>query len=274
MKRLFWLSLAAAALALAIGLPLAAQGRANGGRGAATQPAAAASPTPRHWYSVNVVTVKRESVEEWREFTRTQTIPMQQRGGVKSRDTYQSGAPFGDGLTYGIVTPIDKFEDYDKPPLVARMLSGDALRTYQQKNAQLVASNHMFAIQDRAELSIPPASMAKVRGVILSDVTIVGGHAEQYEAYIKNDLLPVLKKGNVLVYSVSRTVFGGNANEYHTAQYFESYGDIDKGPLTVRVLGQAASQALAAKATPHIASLQRTILRYVPELSFAPKPTS
>src|SRR4029078_10179627 len=112
--------------------------------------------------------------------------------------------------------------------LVTRVLSGDALRAYQQKNSQLVASNHMFAIQDRTELSIPPTSTAKIRGMILADVTIVGGHGAQYEAYIKNDLLPVLKRGNVPGYLVSRTVFGGNANEYHTAQLFESYGEIDK----------------------------------------------
>ena len=83
--------------------------------------------TPRTWYAVNVVTVKRETAAERREFQRTHTIPMQQKGGVRLRDTWQSGAPFGEGLTYAIVTSIDKFEDYDKPPLVSRVLSGDAL---------------------------------------------------------------------------------------------------------------------------------------------------
>jgi hypothetical protein len=270
MKRVLLVSLAAAVVVAAIGLRLMAQGG-----GAAGQRGGAASAAPaRHWYSVNVVTVKRETASEWFEFQRTQTIPLQQRGGVKQRDTWQGGAPFGEGLTYAVVTPIEKFEDYDKPPLVQRVLTGDALRAYQQKNASLVASNHMFAVQDRAELSIPPASTAKVRGAILTDVTIVNGHGEQYEAYIKNDLLPVLKRGNVFGYSVSRTVFGGNANEYHTVQYFDSYGEIDKGPITVRVLGQAASLALVGKATPHVASINRTILRYVPELSFAAKPNS
>jgi hypothetical protein len=273
MKGLLRVSMAVAILIVAVGLQLAAQGGARAGqRAASAQPAA--QTTSRAWYSVNVITVKRETANEWRDFQRTQTIPMQQRGGVKQRDTWQGGAPFGDGATFAIVTPIEKFEDYDKPPLVDRMLSGDALRSYQQKNAQLVVSNHMFAIQDRAELSIPPASTAKVRGMILTDVTVVAGHTDQYEAYIKNDLLPVLKKGNVLGYGVSRTVFGGNANDYHTVQYFDSYGDIDKGPLTARVLGQAAAQALAAKATPHIASLSRTIYRYVPELSYARRPNS
>ena len=36
--------------------------------------------------------------------------------------------PFGEGGSFAVLTPIEKFEDYDKPPLVSRMLSGDALQ--------------------------------------------------------------------------------------------------------------------------------------------------
>jgi hypothetical protein len=265
---------AAAAAVLFVGARMGVSASAQ--RSGVGQPAAAAmqQPPPRSWYSVNIVTVKRESVAEWREFQKTQTIPMQQKGGVKQRDTYQSGAPFGDGNTFAIVTPIDKFEDYDKPPLVARVLSGDALQAYQKKNASLTESNRMFAIQDRVELSIAPASTAKIAGIILTDVTVTIGHEQQYEAYLRNDLLPVLKKGNVPGYLVSRTVFGGNASEYHTAQLFESYSDIDKGPVTRRVLGAAGTQALNAKMLAHVSSINRTILRYVPDLSFARRPMS
>lgn len=272
MRRTYLASIAAlAACAVAAVVLIAAGG--GGQRSGGSQPAAG-QPPARGWLSVNMVTVKRESVPEWIEFQRTQTIPMQQRGGVKQRGTWQSGAPFGEGATFAIVTPIEKFEDYDKPPLVQRMLTGDALRAYQVKNAQLTVSNHMFAMQDRQELSINPAANAKVSGMILTDVVVLSGHEQQYEAYIKNDLLPVLKKGNVPGYLVARTVFGGNANEYHTAQFFESYAEIDKGPITRRVLGAEAAAALNAKAMPHVASTNRTIMRYVPDLSFSRRPNS
>jgi hypothetical protein len=270
MKRVLWVVLAAVCVVVTKSLLVEAQG-------AQARPAAQSAPAAqpaRAWYSVNIVTVKRDSVPQWAEFQKTQTIPMQQKGGVKQRDTWQSGAPFGDGNTYAIVTPIDKFEDYDKPPLAARMLQGDALRAYQQKTAALTASNHMFAIQDRAELSMIPASSAKIKGGILTDITVLPGHEAQYEAYIKNEVLPTLKKGNVAGYLVSRTVFGGNAGEYHTLQLFESYGEIDKGPVPTRVLGQAAAQAMTAKVIPHISAVNRTIVRYVPELSYARKPTT
>jgi hypothetical protein len=241
-------------------------------RAQSAKPAQAAAPQ-RSWYSVTVVTLKPDMITEWVEFQKTQTIPMLQRGGVKMRETWQSGAPFGDGFTYALVTPIEKFATYDQPPLPLRVLGTDAGRAYGEKLRRMVSSQRTFAVQDRAELSIMPKADAKIVGAILTDVTIVSGHAEQYEAYVKNDLLPVLKKGNVAGYGVSRTIFGGAANEYHSLQYFDSFAEIDKGPVPLRVLGDAA-QALTAKATPHVASIQRTILRYVPDLSFQPKPSS
>jgi hypothetical protein len=239
------------------------------------QSASSQAAPQRNWYSVTIVTVKPDMMTEWVEFQKTQTIPMQQKGGVKTRDVWQSGAPFGDGFTYGIVTPIDKFATYDQPPLVVRVLGQDGARAYGEKLRRMISSQRTFAVTDRAELSLMPKADAKVVGAILTDVTVVSGHAEQFEAYIKNDYLPVLKKGNVLGYTVSRTTFGGDANEYHTAQYFDSFAEIDKGPVIARVLGGAAqAAALTAKASPHVASMQRTILRYSQDLSFRAKPSS
>ena len=69
-------------------------------------------------------------------------------------------------------------------------------------------------------------------------------------------------------------MFGGNANEYHEVTYLASFADIDKGPAQVRLLNQAERTAMAAKLTPHVEHVERTILRYVPDLSYAPRPGS
>jgi hypothetical protein len=241
------------------------------GRGAAQSATAA---TPRNWYSVTLTTVKPDHVAEWLEIQKSQTIPMQQKGGIKSRDTWQSGAPFGDGNTYGIVTPIDKFATYDMPPMALRIMGDAAGRAYQNKLAAMTLSRRTFAVQDRAELSMPPAPNAKIVAAILADVTIVSGHQQQYEAYLKDDLLPLLKKDKAVGFVVSRTVFGGNANEYHEVTYLASFADIDKGPAQARLLTPTERAAMAAKITPHVAHVERTILRHVPDLSYAARPVS
>jgi hypothetical protein len=273
MKRLLLGSLGSAVLVF--GVLCAPEVGAQAGGGRAAQPAAAAAAPQRNWFMVTIVTVKPDHVRDFVELTKSQTIPMQQKGGVASRETWQSGAPFGDGFTYGTVTPVAKFAEFDLPPLATRVLGADAARAYGDKLNAIVVSRRTFAVQDRAELSIAPAANAKIVGAILQDVTVINGHGEQYEAYIKNDVLPVVKKANVPGYAVSRTVFGGNGNEYHVVTYLDSFAEIDKGPAQVRVLGQAAAAALTAKGAMHIANVERTILRFVPDLSYrSTKPVS
>jgi hypothetical protein len=268
MKRVLWVSLAAAIILLAVFVfPRAlAQGTAR----PSTAPAAAA-PTAmpqRHSYTVNIVTVRPESINDYIEFQKTQTIPMLQRGGVKSRDVWQGGAPFGDANTYAFVTPIDKFADYDAGPRAVTVLGEQAGRAYQEKIRRMVTSSRQFAIQDRAELSVQPNVGFKPKAGILTLMTVVPGHTTEFEAYLKNDLVPVLKRGNVSGYLVSRTTFGGDTNEYGAMTLIDSYAELDKGSPTTRVLGPAAAEQLFAKGAPHIASMRREVLRYVPDLSF------
>ena len=93
MKRLLWIALAAAVVvAAAAGVSRAlAQGI-----GGSSQGASQLAAPQRAWFAVNLVTVKPESLNEFMEFQKSQTIPMLQRGGVKRRDVWQSGAPFGE----------------------------------------------------------------------------------------------------------------------------------------------------------------------------------
>jgi hypothetical protein len=244
---------------------------AQGGRGAAP-----ASTPERHWYSVTVTTVKPDHVREWIEIQKSETIPMQQKGGIKSRDTWQNGAPFGEGNMFAIVTPIDKFATYDLPPLALRVLGDAAGRAYGDKLAAITLSRRTFAMQDRVELSIPPAPGAKIVAAVLADVTIVSGHAQQYESYIKDDVVPLLRKDkdNVAGFLMSRTVFGGNASEYHEVTLLSNFATIDKGPSQARLLNATERAAMAAKVAPHVANIERTILRHVPELSYQAKPAS
>jgi hypothetical protein len=266
MKRLVF---ASALVSLAIGVPIL---RAQG---AGRSPQTTADPQ-RNWYSVTVTTVKPDHVREWIDIQKSQTIPMQQKGGIKSRDTWQNGAPFGEGNMFAIVTPIDKFATYDMPPLALRVLGEAPARAYQEKLAAVTISRRTFAIQDRVELSIPPAPTAKFVAAVLADVTIVSGHAQQYESYLKDDVVPLLKKDkdNVVGFLVSRTVFGGNVNEYHEVTLLSNFAAIDKGPAQARLMNATERASMAAKITPHVANIERTILRHVPDLSYQPRPAS
>src|SRR5262245_20522218 len=131
MKRV--VSIAASALALA-SVVVTAQ---PGGAGKAAQTPTTAPQ--RHWFSVTITTIKADRVADWIAMQQAETIPMQQKGGIAFRDTWQSGAPFGEGNMFAIVTPIDKFATYDMPNLARRIL-GDGAAAYQRKLADMTES--------------------------------------------------------------------------------------------------------------------------------------
>jgi hypothetical protein len=46
---------------------------------------------------------------------------------------------------------------------------------------------------------------------------------------LERSFLPLYKKDNVAGFLVSRTVFGGDANAYHSVLLLSSFADIDRG---------------------------------------------
>jgi hypothetical protein len=98
----------------------------------------------------------------------------------------------------------------------------------------------------------------------------VPNHNNDYENYIKNDYLPVMKQAQVS-YLVSQTIFGGDPNEYVTLTLRESFTDLAKGPVIVQVLGQEGADKLLQKLPAGtVSQLDRSISRFVPELSIMP----
>ena len=68
---------------------------------------------------------------------------------------------------------------------------------------------------------------------------------------------------------MSRTNFGGDPNEYISLTLLDSFAEIDKGPPLIRGMGgQAGLNRFLPKVAGIIAHQERTVARYVPDLSF------
>ena len=70
---------------------------------------------------------------------------------------------------------------------------------------------------------------------MLSTNHIAPGRNGDYLNVLKNDLLPVQKKGQVKRFTVSQVIVGGDPNEYRTATYMDDFAGLDAGPAAVRV---------------------------------------
>lgn len=237
---------------------------------AKAQPAAA--PAKREMLQITVVKIKPELVTEWLAFQKNETIPMLKKAGIVRRDAWQT-AVFGDGAMYAFVTPIESFTRYDGDAPAVRALGAEGARSYAEKNRRFVDATRTYAEQTRPDLGNDVKMTAPPKLALLSDVQIAMGKVPAYEALIKSDVLPVMRKAH-LGYVVTQTVLGGDVSSFTTLIFYDSFADIGLGHPFQRILGAEGERQLSTKAAGIVTHLERSVIRYVPELSFGPPPST
>jgi hypothetical protein len=222
---------------------------------------------------VNVVRVKPDMVDTWLDFQAKRTIPALKKAGVQQRDGYQSA--YGNGFEYRLITPLAKFADRDNPASpIEQALGAAGAKEYNEAYRKLITSTQTSVVQGIPDASLDPTPDAVYKVLVLSFVHVTPGRGNDYLGYIKNDLLPVQKKGQVKRFLVNQVIFGGDPNEYRTATFMEKFADLDAGPAVVRVLGQDGAAKLALKTAGIVTSVQRSVYLRNETLSFRVKPTT
>ncbi len=225
------------------------------------------APAQPGWLSVQVVSVKPDMLTEWQDLQKNETIPALKKGGSKWREAWQT-AVFGPSYQYALVSPIDSLVQLDGDSPMLKALGQEGLRTYGVKLRRLIASSRTYGVRPRGDLSYLPQVAGPPKLAVLNFISVAPGRFVEYESYIKNDILPIMKQAKVAGLAVSQTIFGGDGNEYVTATFYDSFAEIDKGPPAVRVLGQEAANKLAQKTAGVVMRVERIIIRFNADLSF------
>lgn len=241
---------------------------------AQSNPSMAQNPTPTpqtasapsEWLVITQVSVKPEMMVEFQNFMKNTTNPALKKGGLKWREVWQSTNYAGDAFKFVIVAPFDKFADFDGASPLEKALGSQGFADWSAKAGSLVKGVHRYIIRTRPDLSVMSKGYAPKLAVV-SSVHVANGRNQDFENYIKNDYVPVMAKAGA-TYLVSRTIFGGDANEYVTLTMRENFAEIDKGPVPVQVLGAEGAEKLFAKLPAGtVTHIERSIVRLVPELS-------
>jgi len=167
---------------------------------------------------------------------------------------------------------VENFAQYDSPSPFVKALGEDGARAYLAKNRRLITSQHTYAALDRPDLSYPGKLTGPPKIAVVSFVQIAPGRNMEYENLIKTDVLPAMKKADVLAYSVSQTVLGGDANEYVGVTVLDKFADLDKGNPLLRALGQDGFNKYLQKTAGIIVHQERIVARFRADLSFMPEP--
>ena len=227
------------------------------------------------WSSISVIRVKPDMIAEWQDLQKNTVNPALKKAGVKERSIFET-AVFGESYEYVVITPITSFAQYDEPvSLLRKTLGEDAYRDYVAKSRRCVVSVHTYGDLARLDLSYM-GKMATMTGppklAVVNAISVVPGRAAAFESLVKTDILPVMKKADVIGYFVSQTMFGGDGYGYTSVVFFDSFAEIGKGSPFLRALGPAGAQTFFLKFSGLIAHQERVVARYNADLSISPAP--
>jgi hypothetical protein len=227
------------------------------------------APTPQ-FLALTVVSVKPEMVTEFQNFMKTTTNPALKKGGMKSREVWQSTTVGGDAFEFVIVAPMEKFAEFDGPGPLEKGLGAQGMVAWQAKAGSLVNSVRRYIIRTRPDLSFVGKLTGPPKLAVVHSVQVAPNRNNDYENYVKNNYLPVMKQAGV-TYLVAQTIFGGDANEYITLTMRDTFADLDKGPVITQVLGEEGTQKLLQKLPAGtVTKVERSLSRFMPELSIMP----
>ena len=178
---------------------------------------------------------------------------------------------FGENFEYFFTQPITKFADYDNTqgPII-RALGEEGARVYNDKLRRMIVGQRTLAITVLPESIVPPPTY-EPKFMVLNFTYVVPGRAEDFQAYWKNDFMPVIRKAKPVGFGLSRTLHGGDANEFVSARYLEKMADLDGPNLQTQAIGAEAAAKLGAKTAGMVQRQERRIYRFVPNLSFRGK---
>ena len=233
----------------------------------ASSSASAQTPPAPVRLSIQIVNVKPEALNDWIALQEKETIPALKKIKAAPREAWTT-AFFGEAFQFFFSQPLEKFANYDNPqgPMI-RALGEAGARAYNDKLRKMIVSQQTIAINVLPESIVPPESYVP-KFMILNFNYAVPGRAADYNAFLRNDLLPVIRKAKPVGYVLSRTLHGGDANEFVTARYIEKMADLDGPNLQQQAIGTEAANKLGAKTDGMIQRTERRVYRYVPNLSF------
>lgn len=214
---------------------------------------------------VTITHVKPDMLNEWLDLQKNEIVPALKKAGVKTRTVYAS-ALFGTAGEYLIVTPFEKYAEFDGDSPTLKALGPVPSARLGEKLRKCIVSSNSFAATRLGDLSnvIDGASPAVA---VFVRYRISTGKMQDFQNLVKSDLLPVYKKAKVN-FTVSRRGVGANPNDVSFVIGQAKYADLDGGTVLVKQLGQEGADKVNAKFNGMRNLIEVVVRRRVPDLSF------
>lgn len=223
----------------------------------------------REMMNLTVVTVKPEMVPEFEKMIKDEYNPALIKGGRTVSDVWQMA--IGNPFEYVFVQPLENFAAMDGPSPLAKALGKEGTEAFFARISKMVTAVNSQVIEARPDLSYTPELTARPNVAVVIHIYVSNGRTDEFENFIVNEYLPVIRKSGIPGMWANKAVFGGNTNKYTLVQLQSNFAELDKGPPMMRVLKPEEVKQLMAKIPKEVVEdVEVYVARYNPGLSIPP----
>ena len=222
------------------------------------------APAPAARSRVTVTQVKADMLNEWLDLQKNEVVPALKKAGAKTRTVYSSGL-FGTAGEYVIITPIEKYADFDAGNPLIKSLGAEGAARLGEKLRKCTLGSHSYAITRQADLSnatTPPAPI-----IVSTRIRIAPGKFPDFQNLIKTDVLPIYQAAKVS-FTVNSRSLGANPTDVTLSAGLTKYADLDAGSPLLQKLGPEGVAKLLAKFAGISTVIEQVVRARVADLSF------
>ncbi len=205
----------------------------------------------------------------FRNMIKDEFLPAWKKGGGKSMTVWQTRA--GEGFEFIIVESMENFAAMDGPSPLDKGLGEGAANFYSRVSAMIDGFRvHMIrtkpAMSYLSEKAGPPNVGVYIR------VTVNPDKEQEFEKFVAEDYLPVVKKAGADGFWASKVIFGGSTNVYSFLAPHKNFAELDKGDPVRRALSNDEAMRFAEKIPKGtILGLEVDLMSYQADLSVPAK---
>lgn len=222
------------------------------------------------WLRVDIVQVIPEQLDDYLELQLDDVNPAFRRAGVPWRSAWQT-AEFGNTYERWFATPIGSMADYDGGGPLGRVLEPDRLDSLRDRVRECLVSSETFAVRYRQDLSVESEDVSGLYLARMTTIEIAPGRTAEWVAFLRENL-PEFRAAGV-VFGVYERVYGPGPTSWQIVENHASFDDLNQPGIIARAFGDEAG-GVVARIAGVVTSIERSVLRYDPVLSFTTAPAN
>ena len=217
------------------------------------------------WMRVDIMQVLPRELDEFIEMQLEQVNPALERAGVPWRSAWRT-AEFGNTYERLFVTPMDSLAELDFGGPLARVLEPEQLRRIADRVRRTLSSRQSYAVRYRPDLSVESDNVSGLSLAWTTTIQVAPGRTADWEAFLRENI-PQFRGADV-VFGVYERVFGPGPATWQIVENHASFSELDRPTILQRTFGERVDE-VAARLSGVLLSIERSVLRYDPELSFS-----